>query len=302
MEKFEELLERQCGVLSSAQARMHISKGKLQWLTSRGDWQRPLPLVVVTHSGPLTVEQKHWSASIFGGPRSALSHQTSAEADGLRGYRDDVVHIIVPYGSSLESQSFVRVHKTRNPPDKSDDIHPLHAPARLRLPRALIEIARNAKTLDDARGPLAAAVQQSLVRASDLRDVLLRVGPVPRQAQLLAALDDIDSGAHSALELRFVYLVRSHRLPMPTLQHRVDADGVRHLDARWPAYNVWVEVDGAAHRDDANWVADLDRHNEVSVSGELTANLRYSGHLLRTKTDRCARQLTAALVRGGWSR
>jgi len=301
MQTFEKLLELQCGVLSSAQAREHVTKGRLHWLTSRGHWQRPLPLVVVTHNGPLSTEQKHWSASIFGGSRCALAHQTSAAADGLRGYQDDLVHIIVPYGSSIESQSFVRVHKTRNPPDESDDIHPLHKPARLRLPRALIEIARNARTLDDARGPLAAAVQQGLVRASDLRDVLLRVGPVPRQAQLLAALDDIASGAHSALELRFVDLVRQHRLPLPSLQHHVDADGVRHLDARWPAYNVWVEVDGAAHRDDATWVADLDRHNEVSVTGDPTANLRYSGHLLRTKPERCVRQLSAALVRGGWT-
>lgn len=124
---------------------------------------------------------------------------------------------------------------------------------------------------------------------------------MPRQAQLLAAFDDIEDGAHSALELLFVDLVRSRRLPMPTLQLRIDAHGLRRLDARWPAYNVWVEVDGAAHRDDANWIADLDRHNEVSVTGDVTVNLRYSGHLLRTRRDRCARQLIAALVRGGWT-
>jgi hypothetical protein len=35
--------------------------------------------------------------------------------------------------------------------------------------------------------------------------------------------------------------------------------------------------------------------------GRPTANLRYSGHLLRTKPDRCVRQLSAALVRGGWT-
>jgi hypothetical protein len=301
VQSLEELLKLQCGVLSSRQARGHMTKGRLHWLTSRGQWQRPLPQVIVTHNGQLTDEQKRWSAWLFGGIRCAIANQTSAADDGLVGYHDDRVHIMVPYGRAVRSTSFVRVHETRRPPDEEDDVHPLHTPPRLRLPRALIEIARKARSPDDARGPLAAAVQQNLVRPSDVREALVRLGPVPRQAKLFAALDDIECAAHSLLELRFVDLVRRHRLPMPQLQCRVETHGVRYLDATWPAYSVWVEIDGAAHRDDANWIADLDRHNEVSVTGRLTANLRFSGHMLRARPDRCARQLTAALVRGGWS-
>ncbi|MEP7053662.1 MAG: hypothetical protein ABI912_00250 [Actinomycetota bacterium] len=221
---------------------------------------------------------------------------------GLTGYDDpDRVHMLAPHPSCVRSRSFVVVHSSRNPPDDVGDTHPLHTPKRLRLPRALIEMARIARTFDEARGPLAAAVQQRLVRPDDIRSVLARTGPLRFQAQLFAALDDIELGAHSGLELDFLALLREHALPLPALQKYVDAHGVRRLDAFWPAYAVWVEIDGAAHRDDDRWQADLDRHNELSTSGKPLRALRFSGHLLRTGRKRCARQLTAALGLGGWA-
>jgi hypothetical protein len=296
------LLDNQCAVLSTRQALSHMSKGRLQWLTRPGGrWQRPLPLVVVTHNGPLTVEQQRWGAVLYAGRRAVLSHHTSAALDGLQRYADELVHVTVPHSSSVQSQSFVRVHRARCAPDECDDVHPLHQPPRMRLPRALVEMARVARSLDDARGPLAAAVQQGLVRAADLRDVLRRVGPVRREASLVVALDDIENGAHSVLELDFVELVRECGAPMPQLQTRLLAGGVRRLDATWPTYGVWVEVDGSAHREDGQWQADLDRHNEVSAAGEWRANLRFSAQALRRRRARCAEQLVTALRRGGWT-
>ncbi|HZG95421.1 MAG TPA: hypothetical protein VEZ46_11985 [Mycobacteriales bacterium] len=255
----------------------------------------------MTHNGPLTTEQERWAAVLHAGSRAALSHHTSATLDGLQRYADELVHVTVPHSSSVQSRSFVRVHRARCPPDECDDIHPVHEPPRMRLPRAVVEMARAARRQDDARGPLAAAVQQGLVRAGDLRDVLRRVGPVPREASLVVALDDIENGAHSVLELDFVQLVRECGAPMPHLQTRLLAGGVRRLDATWPAYGVWAEVDGAAHREDSQWQADLDRHNEVSVAGQWRANLRFSAQALRRRRTRCARQLVAALRQGGWT-
>lgn len=297
----DQLISTQCGVLSSEQALEHVAKSSLQWLcSSKGRWQRPLPNVVVTHNGPLTDEQKQRAGVIYCGPRAALSGTSSATTQGLKGYADELVHVLVPHSNSTPSRQFVRVHRTRNPPDQTGDIHPAHQPRQVRLPRALIEIARAAKTLDDACGPLAAAVQQRLCTPVQLRSVLSRVGPVPRQALLHAAIDDMEVGAHSALELAFVRFVRRHQLPTPELQQVVTADGLRRLDATWPEYQVWVEVDGSAHRDNANWQADLERHNAISVTRNELCLLRFSSHLLRTRPDRCVAMLSAALSRGGW--
>lgn len=297
----ERLLREQAGVLSAEQAARYVAKSSLQRLTSsRGRWQRPLPRVIVTHNGPLSVAQKRFAAALYGGPQAVLSHATSAELEGLEGYADDAVHLLVPHGRSLPSRSFVAVHKSRNPPHHTNDVHPLRRPPRLRLPRALIEMARSAPTLADARSPLAAAVQQGLVTPAQLRAVLARTGPIRHQVQLFLALDDIQDGAHSGLEIDFLALVREHGLPEPALQLVAATESQRRLDASWPAYAVWVEIDGAAHRDDASWQADLDRHNEISITGRQLCSLRFSGHLLRTQRVRCAHQLQAALERGGW--
>ena len=296
-----DLRKRQCGVLSGAQAREYVAKSSLQWLTSpTGRWQRPLPRVIVTHNGPLSRAQQLQAALLYGGPHAVLSHSTAASLGGLEGYDDHAVHLLLPHPSSLPSKAFVVVHRSRNAPDEVNDVHPTRRPRRLRLPRALIEMARTATTLEDARAPLAAAVQQGLVRPRALREVLVRVGPMQFQAQLFAAIDDIELGAHSGLELEFLALIREHSLPEPTLQQRVEAGGLRKLDASWPAYDVWVEIDGAAHRSDALWHADLDRHNEISVSGRRLCTLRFSGHQLKTGRARCGRQLESALRQGGW--
>lgn len=297
------LIKSQAGVLSSKQAGEHLAKSSIQRLTApAGRWQRPLPGVIVAHDGPLSREQQLWAAALYAGPQAALSHATSSELQGLKGYSQSAVHVLLPHGERAKSQTFVVVHRSRNAPDSTADVHPVLEPRHLKLPRSLVEMARVARSFDDARSPLAAAVQQALVRPSDLRDVLARVGPMRFQAQLFAALDDIEFGAHSGLELQFMDLVRELSLPVPTLQHHVVAGGrLRKLDARWAAYDVWVEIDGAAHRDDRQWQDDLDRHNEINVSGDRLCSLRFSGHLLKSKRDRCGRQLVAALRGGGWS-
>lgn len=297
----EAVLAAQAGVLSAAQAHLYIPKASLHRLTrANGRWQRLLPGVIVTHNGHPSRPEKLHAALLYGGQRAAISHATSGELHGMKGYPDVLVHILVPHTQSLPSRAFVLVHRSRNAPDVVGDVHPLKQPRRVRLPRALVEMARSAKSLDDARGPMAAAVQQGLVRPDDVRRVLLRVGPLRHQVQLLAALDDIELGAHSGLELQFLRLIRAYALPLPMLQQRVDAGGLRKLDATWPMYGVWVEIDGAAHRDDSAWQSDLDRHNEINVVAERMRALRFSGHLIRTRSERCARQLVDALMRGGW--
>ncbi len=78
------LLRRQAGAVSRAQA---LARG----ITDDGiaanlgalRWQRVLPGVYLTSTGPPSVDARRWAAVLYGGPGVALSHETAAVLWGL---------------------------------------------------------------------------------------------------------------------------------------------------------------------------------------------------------------------------
>lgn len=255
--------------------------------------------VVVCHNGPLTPEQALWVA-VLRSPRGAVvSGLTAAARRGLAGHPAEKPELLVPASGPLPHLPGVHVARTRVL--EPVDVHPTAQPPQLRLPRAVVDRASRLERPDDVRALLCAGVQQRLLTAAHLREVVSRLGPVRHRALLLRTLDDVDAGAHSVRELELLRVVRRGGLPAPDLQVvRRRAGGRHYLDAHWERYRLHVEVDGLGHLLVASWASDLDRTNELTLSGPAECRLRIPGFWLDERPAHVVDQLRRGLLRGGW--
>lgn len=255
--------------------------------------------VVVCHNGPLTAEQALWVAVLRSPAGVVVSGLTAAVLRGLRQPLPEQPELLVPAAGPLPHLPGVDVARTRLLDER--DVHPIAQPPQLRLPRALVDRASRVDRPDDVRALLCAGVQQRLVRAEDLRQVVRRMGPVRHRDLLLRTLDDVEAGAHSVRELQFVQTVRRGGLPAPDLQVVRARPGGRHyLDAHWKRYALRAEVDGLGHLLVATWAADLDRANELQLGGPEECCLRIPGFWLDERPAHVVDQLRRGLLRGGW--
>ncbi len=270
----------------------------LRRLLRLGRWKR-YGQVVVCHNGPLTPEQAVWIA-VLRSPRGVvLSGTAAAVRRGLTWPSPVRPQLLVPAAGPLPHLQGVDVARTRSL--TSTDVHPTAQPPQLRLPRALIDRASRVDRPEDVRALLCAGVQQRLLRASDLREVVLRLGPVRHRGLLLRTLDDVEGGAHSVRELQFLRVVRRAGLPAPRLQVvRRRVGGRYYLDAAWEEYALHAEVDGLGHLLVAAWGADADRSNELELSGAKECRLRIPGFWLDERPEHVVDQVRRGLRRGGW--
>jgi hypothetical protein len=298
--ELSEILARQSGVVDLASALRCVAPGVVRWRLESGRWQQPGRGVIVAHSGPLSEEQKIWVAVLWAGPGSVLAGLTAAQVDGLGGFTSRGIHVLVPASRHVRKEPMgapIVVHRSRllGPAD----IHPARVPPRTRLARSLVDAAAWMATDDRARAVLAAGVQQRLVRADDLMAVAGRCVRLRRRSLITATLADIAGGAEALSELDFTRLVRRFGLPEPDRQaERRDSQGRRRwLDALWKKARLIVEVDGLWHMDAMAWWDDMRRDNEFTVSGYRV--LRFPAFAVRHYPDAVARQVRAALRRGG---
>ena len=137
-----ELLRGQCAVLGTPAARTYLSRAALRWRLRSGRWQQPCREVVVAQSGPLSAEQTIWVAVLWAGPGALLAGLTAARLDGLSGFDDRRIHVLLPAARQIrkECPPFpIVVHRSRLL--GSADIHPARRPPRTRLARSLVDAA-----------------------------------------------------------------------------------------------------------------------------------------------------------------
>jgi hypothetical protein len=288
-------LQQQCGVVTTASAVRWIGRAAVRWRLERHRWQQPCRGVVVTHSGPVGPDEMLWVVVLGAGTGAVLGGMTAARLDGLTGFDDGRVHVVVPASRQVEANlsDAAVVHRSRllGP----SDIHPARRPPRTRTPRSILDAASWMRTENGTRAVLAAGVQQRLVRAEHIAAALARRGPVPRRALMRATLADIAGGAHALSELDFCKLTRRFGLPEPARQAlRPDKHGrVRWLDAFWKSARLVVEVDGLWHMDASAWWADMRRDNELTLSGYRV--LRFPAFAVRDHPEEVAAQIADAL-------
>jgi hypothetical protein len=269
-----------------------------------GRWSTVGPRVVVLGTGALTFRQRLWVATLHSGPLSALAGLTAAEADGLSGFATPALHTVVPHGADpadlVDSRAgvTVRVRQSRRLTDAL--LHPSRQPRRVRLPEALVDAAVAATSDERARLLMIAPVQQRLLTATDLRDVVAARRRLPRRRLLRDAIDDVEGGSHSLPERDWVRAIRRYRLPRPAQQQAVErADGTWYLDADFQPYGVGVEINGTQHLLARAVGHDDHRRNVLGTGGRLVITV--GSHTVRRQPGVAVVATAAALLSRGWS-
>lgn len=123
-----------------------------------------------------------------------------------------------------------------------------------------------------------------------------------RRKLTLATAADAAAGSHSLGEFDVARLLQRARLPAPTRQAvRVDASGQRrYLDLFFESYGLHVEIDGAHHLDAGQAWLDMDRQNQIWLSGERI--LRFPAWLVRRQPHKVVADIQRALEAAGWRR
>jgi hypothetical protein len=211
----------------------------------------------------------------------------------LAGFESRVLHVCIPHTSRTPSLAGVRYHRSRN---FESLVAPLRLPRRIALPHALIAMASSGGSDERAHHVLAAAVQQRLVRTSDLRQAATAQPKLRRRQAISESLLDIDDGAQSLNEIAMKRIVRSYGLPTPQLQiHSATARRRSRIDGGWPDDGVYFEIDGTGHFEIAKWLDDADRHNEIALARRGSVLLRWPGFVVRRRPELVATQARLAL-------
>ncbi|MCA1711524.1 MAG: DUF559 domain-containing protein [Actinobacteria bacterium] len=259
-----------------------------------GRWQRA-GRCAVTHNGPLTADQLMWVAVLSPRVPVALARGTALCAAGTTGVRAPLT-VVHPWGTTPARIAGVTYVRTRHL--AAQDLVPNSHPLRCTAARALVDSASRS-TPDRARTLVASVVQQRKAEPAEVRAVLDRMSPVRREVLLRLTLADVEGGAHSLPELRFAQLLARSDLPPPTRQvARQRPDGRYYLDAAWEAYTLVAEIDGAHHRDAAQWEADVLRADELLISGDGV--LRLLSWWVRDRPELVLDLLRRALMSRGW--
>lgn len=256
-----------------------------------GRWQKVLPGVVITHSGPPTRMQMRRAALLWAGPGSMLSYRSAAELLGLR-ITEITVDVTVPHGVRRRPNAAVTTHQSSR----------LTVPVyRGGLPctpvaRTVVDLACMLDRRNDVRALVADSVQRRLTSFAALQREAAQA-PRHNPGSLRAALEEVAAGARSGGEAEFLRLVRAAGLPEPRLNARVAAGGrIYVVDALWQQCGVIVEIDGMAHHTGVKQREnDLHRQNALHAAGYVV--LRFPVRRLYADPAGVIAELRALLLR-----
>jgi Protein of unknown function (DUF559) len=224
------------------------------------------------------------AALLHAGPGSVLSHTTALHVWGVR-RMERPVHVTIEQTRRRAGSTDVVVHRRlrfdADGPQAVDRGGLLVTP----LARSLIDSWPLLPVVE--RRPLVLDVyRQGLTAPLPLREALAERPNVGGHRELARAIDLIDDGCQSELEVLGVLNVFRHpSLPRGIGQYRVSAGGkTYHLDRAWPDVKVAVELDGARHHTSPEDRArDLARDAALAAIGWLV--LRFTYAQVRTDPD-----------------
>jgi hypothetical protein len=295
----------QAGVVSRSQvAEAGLGDGVIAARLQGGRWQRLLPGIYATFSGPAPRAALRWAAVLYAGPGALLSHETAAELWALCDETDGPVHVSVPHSRRPKRQPGMVVHRSTHAVGAG---HPARLPPVTRVEETVLDLTQAACSIDQAFAWLTSACGRRLTTPDRLLAALYQRRQARWRAAIAAALRDVAAGCHSVLELRYLRQVeRAHGLPAGTRQTtRASRPSTgtarrrrRYDDVRYERWGLVVELDGrAAHPDEARH-RDRDRDNHTVVEG--AAVLRYGWGDVTERPCSVAGDVATLLHRAGW--
>jgi hypothetical protein len=286
------LADAQDGVVSRAQLR---AAGIDRWAVAREVRARRWALhgiqTVAVHTGTLTEPALRWRAVWEVGRGAALDGVSALQAAGLTGFESPVVHVSTDHDRRLVQIPGVRVHQVRGA--RAADSKGVGTPT-VRPGLAAVRAAQWAVSDRQAALILCMAVQQRLVRATDLAPVRWPGAHYGRTSLVRQLIRDVTDGAQSLGELDFGRLCRERGLPEPSRQVVVEGPRGRvYLDVRWDGLALVVEIDGAQHRQGLAVTADNLRRNDLLIAREVVLTIDLVG--LRLCQDEFMDQVVRAV-------
>ena len=270
--------------LTDAAIRTRLETGKWTWLGWRIYW---------TFSGPPSRAAQLWAAVLAVGDGAVLSHESAAELCRLIDSPVSVIHVSIPFDRRVRAPAGIRVHRRRAMPGSQ----PARLPPRTTVEETVVDLAQAARTVDDAIGWLARACARRLTTPSRIATAIAGRRRLRWRPALCVALDDVASGCHSLLELRYLRDVeRAHGLPVGCRQRRRRST---YSDVEYEEYGLNVELDGRIPHEGDGAVRDRRRDN-CRVADGLRV-LRYGYADVSFNPCATAGQTGEALAAGGWT-
>ncbi len=297
--RVERLAREQSGVISRRQALdCGADSAFVRRRVYRREWVAVHRGVYVTHTGPLTWEQRAWCAILYAAP-AVLGYQSAIHATLRSGDPNGPVHIVVDSRRSVESRPGLIIHYRSG----LDDVAMWNAnPPRMRVEHAVLDCAAHARNVVDVIAALTDPVQSRITTADRLLGALANRPCIKRATFLAKVLLDVRSGVCSTLEHRYLtHVERAHGLPQPIRQSptAVGRPGFRDLEYR--DYGLIVELDGRLGHDDAHSRdADLERDLDAAV-GEGKRTVRVGFGQAFDRPCETAAKIARLLRRLGWT-
>lgn len=256
-----------------------------------GRWRMHGRHTVAVHTGPLGVLAQRWRAVWeVGESIAALDGVTALQADGLRNFDDERIHVSAKHNHNTGPLDGVRIHKVIRRVE--GELVQAGVP-RTRPAVAAVRAAHWAQSDRQAALVLLMVVQQRLTTPSLLAADQRRVRGRTRRAFIKGVVGDIAFGVQSLGELDFARMCRARGIPEPSRQVvRQGPRGRVYLDVGWSCCDLVVEVDGAQHREGLNVMLDNLRQNAVVLSGGRVLRIDVIG--LRLEADLFLDQVAAA--------
>jgi hypothetical protein len=232
------LIRHQDGVVAMWQLAEHgVGWPPVRGRIKRGEWQRVLPQVLITHGGEPTRRQRLIAAQLWAGEDSAIDAASASHYHGHRGVllNSRQVHVVTPFDSAARSRDWVKVRRT------IADIEIVQT-TQLRYvvePMAVLVAARDTHNVARAIDILSRALQSGHVTLAELNAVRTMIGDKGCGA-LDKALAAVGVGLRSPAEKVFRDLVMTSKiLPEPLWNQWLDLgdDGQEVC-----ADGLWVEA------------------------------------------------------------
>jgi len=273
-----------------------LSSRQMENLVRVGRWQRVYYGVYASFTGEPARGAVLWAAVLRAGPQAILSHETAAELSGLVDKRSKLLHVTIPESQRVRPTAGFVIHRS----SRILEIRDPDLPPRTLIEETMLDLAQDAASFDDVVSLLARAFQRRLTLPGLLRQSVDLRTRLRWRAEILQAVEDVASGAHSALEYRYLRDVeRAHGLPVAERQARAVQNGrVIYRDVLYRQFGVAVELDGRASHPAEQRARDNRRDNVSASEGVLT--LRYGWPDVTERPCETAAEVAAVLGQRGW--